>query len=160
MKNPASYIRTSLIVLLNGTITYDGVQVPCYEGEGEVTPYQILLMDQVKTNRGNRDAFAWLCEQRIEVISEQQTSLHKHVDAIAEGVLQILKPTPKTSWLVGGVDFQVLNVDVEIGRYIDEPSGEGTMVNRLPLMLKCLVMQRTYSGADIPVNGNPLVTHW
>lgn len=150
MKNPAAYIREKLVALLHETITYASTPVPCYEGEGEVIPYQILLAGQVKTNRHNRHAFNWRCEQRIEVISEQTTNLHKHVDAIAASVLVILKPTPRLSAFTGNVDFRVINVDLEFRDYIDEPSGEGTMINRLPLVLTFLLGQRTYNGSAVP----------
>lgn len=141
MKNPAPYIREQLVVLLNETITYDSVDVPCYEGEGEVMKYQILLVGQLKSNRSTRDSFNWQCEQRVEVISEQETNVHAHVDAIGAEVMNRIKPTPKTHGFTNSSDFQIGVVRIEIMDYIDEPSGEGTMINRLPLRITFLITQ-------------------
>ena len=141
MKNPASYIREKLVILLNDTITYNGAVVSCYSGNGEVTAYQILIRDATDTNLSTRDSFSGRWTQVIEVISEQETSLHKHVDAIGNSVLSVLIPSPKISPLNGNSDFQIGVIRKEGQRYMDETSGEGTFINRLLITISFIITQ-------------------
>jgi hypothetical protein len=142
MKNPASYIRQQLRVLLHETITYDSVDVPCYEGQGEVEKYQILLQSAFNQERGYRDAFVDHFEQVIEVVSEQDTSLHKHVDQIAGEVMDKIQPTTNTHGLSSNNDFQIGRAKLLSQNYRDEPSGEGTFINRLILRYQFIIVEK------------------
>jgi hypothetical protein len=137
MKNPAPYIRENLVTLLDSVITYDGVLIPAYEGQGEVTKYQILLREQTMSEQNDRHSFNDQFEQLIEVISEQETSLHKHIDAIGAEVMNIL-----ASGIPGSADFQLINARRVSQSYIDEESGEGTYINRLLLRYNFLIVQK------------------
>lgn len=143
MKNPANYIRQQLIALLDETITYDSIDVPCYSGNGEVTKYQILLKDLTRPqDLDNRDSFAGRWEQQIEVISEQVDNVRKHVNNIGEEVMEILRPTPRTTGIASNADFQIGSVKSGSPTYIDEQSGEGTFINRLILRVSFLITQK------------------
>jgi hypothetical protein len=142
MKNPAPYIREQLTALLHETITYNGVPVPCYSGNGEITPYQILLRDQSSTDERRRDAFNEKFEQVIEVVSEQETSLQKHIDAIGAQVMAILKPTPQTKGLADSVDYKIIAFKKLSQNYVTEESGEGTYINRLILRYSFFITQK------------------
>lgn len=142
MKNPAPYIRQSLIVLLNNTITYNGSPVPCYEGSGAVTPYQILIEDTTDRPVRIRDTFSYRFEQSIEVVSEQQTNLRKHVDAIGGQVMNKILPTPMTKGISGNSDFQIVGIEKIGQRYIDEVSGQRTFINRLILRYEFLIVEK------------------
>jgi hypothetical protein len=142
MKNPAPYIREQLVNLLDNAITYDGAQVPCYEGQGEVTKYQILIREQSMNERDDRHSFNDEFSQLIEVVSEQATNIRRHVDAIGAQVLAILKPDTFTSGLADSADFQVMSVKRVSQSYLDEQSGEGTYINRLLLRYNFLIVQK------------------
>lgn len=140
MKNPAPYIRQKLVDLLS-TITYNDKAVPVHATQGEVLPYQIYLGDTTDTPIDNRDGFTGRWEQVIEVISEGPNSVHRHVDSIAESILITLKPSPRASPFTGNDVFQIGAVKKEGQRYRDEPSGEGTFINRLIIRISFLVTQ-------------------
>jgi hypothetical protein len=142
MKNPAPYIREQLVNLLDNAITYDGAQVPCYEGQGEVTKYQILIREQSMNERDDRHSFNDEFSQLIEVVSEQATSLHKHVDAIGSQVMDLMKPDTFTKGIADSADFQLLHVKRTSQGYMDEQSGEGTYINRLILRYNFLIVQK------------------
>lgn len=142
MKNPAPYIRTSLVALLNNTITYNSLPVPCYEGGGEVTPYQILIEDTTDRTVRIRDTFSYRFEQVIEVVSEQQTNLRKHVDAIGGEVMNKILPTPMTKGISNNSDFQIASIEKIGQRYLDEASGQETFINRLILRYEFLIVEK------------------
>lgn len=142
MKNPAPFIRESLVTLLNGTITYNAVPVPCYEGEGEKTPYQINLVELSRSGRDFRDAFHGQYEQVIEIVSMQATNMNKHVDAIGGEVMQLIKPTPKTTGIPSGSDFVVGAVKVISTNYLDEEADDGQHINRLILRISFLITEK------------------
>lgn len=135
MKNPAPFIRTTLVTLLNGVITYEGVQVPCYEGEGELTPFQIILAEQTGIDEDDRHSFNTELEQLIEIVSRQSTNLRKHVDAIGGEVMNLIRPTPTTKGLADGADFQVRHIKVGRPNYITEQEDDGTYINRMLLRI-------------------------
>lgn len=142
MKNPAPYVRNVLVTLLNNQITYGGQQVPCYEGEGETIPYQILIREQSIGAPKDKHTMSGRFEQVIEVISEQQTNLRKHVDAIGEQVMDLIKPTALSQGFYGNTDFQVCTIKKISQNYLDEPSGDGSYINRLIIRLQFLIIEK------------------
>lgn len=131
--NPSPYIREQIIALLNGTINYDSVNVPCYEGQGEVVPYQILIGETTARKAGTKNSRAWQVEQVIEVVSEQQTNLRKHVDAIGSEVMELFSIPDSATWQIGSIVEPSIN-------YLDDQSGEGTYINRLLLRYNFLIV--------------------
>ncbi len=141
MKSAAPYIREKLVTVLNDTVTYEGAAVPAYTGQGEVRDYQILIRDPRQTDISTRDSFNGRWEVEIEIVSEQTTNLTRHIDAIGAGVMNLMKPAPKTSSLTGNHEFEIAAVKMEGFRYLDEQSGEGTFINRLILRYTFLTTQ-------------------
>jgi hypothetical protein len=132
MKNPAPYIRTALVTLLNETITYDGVDVPCYSGEGEDSDrFQIFLNEPTWNARNDKSSFTKRFTQPIEVVSKQETNMNTHVDAIAGEIMELLNPTPTAKVIPDSADFQVFSVEADNPNYISEPNGEGQYLNRI-----------------------------
>lgn len=127
--------------LLDRTITYDTIDVPCYSGDGEVTAYQILVRNPTHIDKPIRGSFVGRWEIELEVISEQRNNQTKHIDVIGGEVMHILKPTPNTSPLTGNEEFQISGVRLAGHRYIYEESGEGSYINRLLLRLSFLITQ-------------------
>lgn len=140
MNNPSPYVRQQLAALLNESIAYDGVQVPCYEGQGETVTYQILIGETSARKAGTKNSRAWQMEQVIEVVSEQQTNLRKHVDAIGESVMALINPTMLTQGINSGAVWDVGTIVEPSINYLDESSGEGSFINRLFLRYNFLIV--------------------
>lgn len=140
MNNPSAFIRQQLVTLLNEVIAYDGVQVPCYEGQGEEVKYQILIEETSARKAGTKNSRAWQIEQVIEIVSEQPTNLRKHIDAIGESVMQLMNPGVNTQGLNGNATWQIGTIVEPSMNYLDEPSGEGTFINRLFLRYNFLIV--------------------
>ena len=93
MINPATEIRKGLYSLLNGAVTYNAVTVPVYEGEGTVTPYQILIGADSYTDRKTKHSLFGRVTIPIEVVTEEAgTSAAKAVDTILNSVFALLLP--------------------------------------------------------------------
>jgi hypothetical protein len=142
MKNPAPFIRESLVTLLDGAITYEGETVHCYEGEGEEGErYQILLAEQNINGRDDKSSSNNEVSQLIEVISQQSTDLNKHVDAIGAEVMELMQPSVITKGMADSADFQVMNLHGPFQTYRKEHNADG-FVNRLLLRYTFLIVQK------------------
>lgn len=140
MRNPSPYIREQLHSLLNETIVYNGKSVPAFEGQGEGVDYQVLIGETSARKQGTKNSRAWQMEQVIEVVSEQETNLRKHVDAIGEEVMQKMNPTMLTAGIADSAVWQVGTIPEPSINYLDEPSGDGKFINRLILRYNFLIV--------------------
>jgi hypothetical protein len=143
MKNPAPYIRRSLFALLNGSVTYNTVVIPVYEGGGNSSDkYQILIKEYTDADRSNKSNFRGIGNLVIEVVGEEATALNKHVDAIADLVMNIIKPDTKQGGLLSGDVFQVMiNGKPSINGLIED-SGDGSVIIRRILRYNLLTIER------------------
>ena len=142
MKNPAPYIRTALVTLLNGTITHDGSPVPCYSGEGELVPYQIIIGDETWSRENDKASFMQDFTQPIEVVSMQATNTKAHVNEIMGSIVLLMTPTPTTKGIADSADFQVLNLEADNPQHISEVAQDGTFINRLIINYRFFINQK------------------
>jgi hypothetical protein len=142
MKIPFEVVKAQEIVLLNNTISYSGVQVPCFSSVAENVQYQIFLHSITSAPARNvRGAFVYNCEQLIEVISEQTDSIESHVNLIGNEVLKILKPTKETSPLIGDADFKISSVSIDGLSHRNEQTSDLNWVNRLLIRISFIITQ-------------------
>ena len=137
MKNPAPYLRKTLLTLLNGNVSYESEVIPVFEGEGEVLPRQIIIGEYSDADRSNSHEWGANASQVIEVICEQDTAIRKHVDAIGELVSNIIHPAP-TSNALNGSDFHIIVNRTSIN-HITEESGSGTKIVRLIMRYNLII---------------------
>jgi hypothetical protein len=145
MKNPAPYLRKTIFALLSGNVTYNdgkgfnGVVDVVESGSGTVgATYQIFIGEYSDNDRSNKHNFGANASQLIEVVAEQSDSAKKHVDAIGELVMNLIKPTT-TSKLLSGTDFTIMVIGKPSQNYITENSGDGSFIVRLLLRYSLLV---------------------
>jgi len=142
MKNPAPYVRKALYTLLDGAVTYEGDPVPVYEGEGEHGPtYQIVIAEQTTADKDTKHNFGHTFTQLIEVQAEQATWVRKHVDAIGNSVTDLIRPTPRTTWVVIDPLFQVLSMRLQSINYLHDESGSGKKIQRLLLRYSFTIIE-------------------
>lgn len=142
MKNPAPYIRTALVTLLNGTITHDGSPVPCYSGEGELVPFQIIIGDESWSRQNDKSSFMQDFTQPIEVVSMGMVNTKTDVSEIMGSVMLLMTPTPTTKGIPDSADFQVLNLEADNPVHITEVADDGKFVNRLILNYRFFINQK------------------
>lgn len=141
MINPATEIRKGLYSLLNGAVTYNAVTVPVYEGEGTVTPYQILIGADSYTDRKTKHSLFGRVTIPIEVVTEEAgTSASKAVDTILNSVFALLLPNVNGTSLTA-TGFQITSVRKNIRPVIRENSGKGTIIVRRIAELNFLINQ-------------------
>jgi hypothetical protein len=140
MINPASEIRKGLYTLWNGNITYQGNNVPVYEGSGAVTPYQILIQSDSYTSRKTKTSRFGRATVTIEVVTEQETAISKPADDIANSAMELITPEVYGNDLsVNG--FQITSLRQNTRPIIREQSGKGTTIVRRIIELNFLINQ-------------------
>jgi hypothetical protein len=140
MKNPAPYLRRTILALLDGNVSYDGAGVDVVESGsgGEGIGYQIFIGEYSDADSSNKHTFGANATQVIEVVAEQYDSLKKAVDAIGELVMNLIHPTTQSS-LLSGTDFKVIVVGRPSINHLVEDSGSGTKIVRLLLRYNLLI---------------------
>jgi hypothetical protein len=140
MKNPAPYIRKKLFALLNNAVTYESAAVPVYENEGQASiAAQILIKEYSDASKNNKHFFGANARQIIEVVTERNDSVTKHVDAIAEMVMDLIQPSPREGAIVSDDDFNVMIVGKPSMNLLTEDSGSGTKIVRRILTYNLLI---------------------
>jgi hypothetical protein len=140
MKNPASYLRRTILSLLDGNVSYGGNAVDVVEsGSGtEGVGYQIFIGEYSDADSSNKHVFGANATQVIEVVSEQADSTKKAVDAIGELVTALIHPTTQSN-LLSSADFRVIVVGRPSIGHLVEDSGSGTKIVRLLLRYNLLI---------------------
>jgi hypothetical protein len=142
MINPANNVRKAFYTLLNGNISYGADVVPVYEGEGEANiPYQILIGNQSYTEEGTKHSFAGRFSQELEIVTEMKgKSVTKHADEIANEVLALVIPTPRTTGL-NVAEFQVIGIRKNLRSVLREEAGNGNKIVRRIIEFNFLINQ-------------------
>ena len=142
MINPANNVRDAFYALLNGAITYGVDSVPVYTGEGEANiPFQILIGNQSYTEEGTKHSFAGRVSQEIEIVTEMNgRSVLKHADEIANDVLALVVPTPRTTGL-SVTGFQVIGLQKNLRAVLREEAGNGKKIVRRIIEFNFLINQ-------------------
>jgi hypothetical protein len=146
MKNPAPHIRKAIYAALLGNTTYnDGegynTTVPVYENQGTEEQYQILIGEYSDADRSTKNNFGATGRQVIEIVSERQDSVRKHVDAIGDIVMSVLKPTIRDTEVLSDSEFQIMIKGKPDLRHLTEDSGEGSKIVRLLITMNLLTTE-------------------
>ena len=141
MIHPAPDIRKRLMVLLDDNISYEGQNVPVYEGEDSpVLPYKILIGSYTDADASNKNRFGTRARQVVEVVGEQSTGIKKHVDAIGKDVVTAVHPTNR-SQLLATAELTVIVLGKPATSHLIEESGDGKKIVRLLLAFDLLIYE-------------------
>lgn len=141
MKNPAPYLQKKLFDLLNGNVTYNAGSVPVFSNDQlHDDNLQVVIAEYSDTDASNKNAFQGSGSQIIEVVSIQKSAGRKLVDEVGEVVMNLIKPTPKSS-LLNSSDFQVFIEGRPGINHIIEASGDGDKIVRLILRYNFLIIE-------------------
>lgn len=141
----SSHIRKAIYAALNGAVTHNSAPVPVYENEATEQPYQIIIGEYTDSDASNKDTLAVSAKQVVEVVAIQKDSTRKAVDTIGNAVMGILKPSPATSGIASGADFQVFVQGMPSTNYLTEDTGSGYVV-RLILRFNLFINQISYNS--------------
>lgn len=102
-------LREAFITALDATITYDGAAVPCYHEENynDDESLYIVLNTQTEEDVPNKAAFFTTGTILIDVVYKSDRTSYDPVDAVADGVMQILQPTPQTHGLTDPAGLKI-----------------------------------------------------
>jgi hypothetical protein len=143
MKNPAPYIRKAVYSILNGTVSYNSEVIPVYEGEGEVLSNQIIIGSYSHRDNSNKHVFSYQSTQTIEIITiKEGLNPSKDSDAIAEIVMNLIKPSTRIAENLSSADFQVMIIGGPDMDAIREESANNQKVMRRLLRFNLLVTER------------------
>lgn len=133
MTEPGKYIRKAFFQALNGQLTYDGV-VPVYDSfsDEDNGAHQVMLTNQTTSNQDDKCSFAWDCTLVIDIVTRTKGSGNKSIaDNISEQITAILQPTRKTTGLSIDSTFQLLNLQLQSVRYLEDEMPSRFMVRKL-----------------------------
>jgi hypothetical protein len=126
-------IREALVSVLDGTITYNSVAVPCYHNRNpnESDTLFIDLNSQTGENASNKGANEVVGTIMIDVVHLTDGSTFDVVDGICEEIKQLLEPTVTGSGITDPEGLQVWSFiwlsDTEQPVYADD----GNVMRRL-----------------------------
>lgn len=146
MKNPAPYIRTQVFALLSGSVLYETITVPVYEGGSETKQlYKIIIGDMTPANRWTKTSVDYVYDLVIEVIYEGPENIRKPIDEIAEQVMEKFRPGLYTQGIPDSADWQITGLNVNAPRYINDLSETGDYIKRALVNVNFLITQRQYA---------------
>ena len=146
MKNPAPYIRTQLFSLLNASVTYENLPVPVYESGSEGSEaYKILIAEMTPVKRRTKASEDYTYDVAVEVVYEGYDNVRKHIDAIAEQVMELIQPSLHSYGLQDNDDWQFTGLNINAPVYLDDVSADNKYIKRARLVLNFLITQRQYA---------------
>lgn len=107
----AQRVRKAYYDLLSG-----GLNIPVYDelAEDESGENYVILSSQIDTDTSNKSAFESTHTITIDVVTRFNTSARKlPSEQIAEQILNLVLPTPRTTGLVSPNDLQITAVRLE-----------------------------------------------
>lgn len=117
MRDSGTQLRRAYYTALNGNITIDGNDVPVYDGKVEdpkSDEVYILFMDQTDQDKSSKSHFAVETTITIDIKQRLKATVSREdIEDVANQILQIVKPTPKTIGLTLSSPFKVLIVKVD-----------------------------------------------
>jgi hypothetical protein len=144
VKNPAPAIRSQLYALLNEAVPYEGSLVPVFEGGGEAKPYKIIIAEMSPFPRLTKASQSHTYDVIVEVVYEGPDNVRRHIDAIAEQVMDKVKPNLYTTGFIDTELWQYTGVNVNAPRYLDDLSADYNYIKRALVTINFLIVQRTY----------------
>lgn len=127
MKNPAPYIRRTLFSLMDGSISFDGNDVPVYEGQGPIAEFYVIIGGYSDTDVSDKHTRKMDAVQDIEIVTIKNDSSSKASDEIAETVMNLIHPTISSDlwsvaefqiWVQGGPSMLPIREDSMSGKNV------------------------------------------
>jgi hypothetical protein len=133
MKDCSNNIRTQYLSILNGNISYNGVNVPVYGDDTfETVPQMYVIIGDITENADNNNQlFVTDADVVIDIFSEQyMTRDNSIVDNIANQILTLLIPDTGIND-IGDTDFQIY-AKARIGsRYLAVNDGQNYIARKI-----------------------------
>jgi hypothetical protein len=133
MKDFSNNIRTEYLSLLNGNISYNGVNVPVYGDDTfETVPQMYVIIGDITENADNNNhLFISGAEVVIDIFSEQyMTRDNSIVDNIANQILTLLIPATGIQD-IGDNDFQIFAKSRSSSRYLAVNDGQNYIARKI-----------------------------
>ena len=131
---------------MNGAVLYESNVVPVYESGSEgAETYKILIGEMLPAYRQTKASVDYVYDCTIEVIYEGYSNVRRHIDAIAEQVMELVAPGLHTTGLQDSEDWQFTGVNINAPRYLDDVSADSKYIKRALLTLNFLITQRQYA---------------
>jgi site-specific recombinase len=138
MKNPAPQIRKKIFFLLDGNVSYNGDDIPVFEGEGISVPNMVIIGDYSQSGIPNKHSFMANAVQTIEIVTVKFDPSSKNSDEVTELVFNLLHPDPDSN-LLNTDDFNVYVQAMPDMSAIREDSISGQKVVRRRLAYQLLI---------------------
>lgn len=143
MKDCSNNIRTQYLSILNGNITYNGVNVPVYGDDTFSTPPQmyVIIGDITETANNNNQLFETDADVVIDIFSEQyMTRDNAIVDNIANQILTLLIPTTGIND-IGDADFQIYAKARTSSRYLAVNDGQNYVARKILIINNSIIQK-------------------
>ena len=134
MTEPGKYARKAFFQALDGVLSYQGKAVPVYDtfSDEDNGAHQVMLTNQTSTDTSDKYSFAWDCTLVIDVVTRTKGTGNKSIaDNISEQITNIIQPDRKTIGLTIDNPFQLLNLQLQSTRYLEEQTPSRYMVRKL-----------------------------
>lgn len=115
MKDVNKGLRTAIYNALNGTVVYNAVVVPVFDGKVTAGIKRFIrFVDQQTTMQEQNDTtFISRATIVMEVVDKEFDEVSKDVlDDIGELVMEVLAPTPSTTNIIVPAGFQYQNQEI------------------------------------------------
>lgn len=143
MLDTSNAVRQAYITALNGSITYDGVNVPVYGGiPFKTTPKRyVVIADIREVMTPNNNVFFNEVVVTLDIFAEQyMTNDNGAVDNIASQILQILMPTTAGKRF-GDANFDIYPSERTSSRYLPLQNGQDFVARKI-ITISNLVNQK------------------
>lgn len=134
MIEPAKYIRKAFFAALNNNLTYDGAILPVYDSfsDEDNGAHQVMITNMNGENQDDKVSFASDWTLVLDIVTRTDGSGNKSIaDAIGEQITTILQPSRKTTGLTIDSPFQLLNLQLQSSRYLEEETDTRYLVRKL-----------------------------
>ena len=130
MKDPIKYIRQAMINALNGSISYNGANVPVYGRVPSSASEPYIKIYSVQTNEADQNADEFITETltRIEVITafDSDSGGELEVNTIVNDILVIIRTRSSGYFDLSSNDFHVYTCVNEGVTYLEDDRNDKT----------------------------------
>lgn len=140
MTEPGKALREGFAQALSGNLTYNSVDVPVFDQKVEGSPAMYVILARMSdNNRTNKSVFVTEKIFDVELYNIRKSTAQSEVlENIADQVLQIILPTPKTiGFSVTGYNVTFCRLeDSSIEEVVKEEDNRFTHAKRLTFRIR------------------------
>lgn len=140
MKDSGTKLRAAYHTALNGNLSVSATNVPVYYGKVESAidePIYVLIEEASNQDKSSKSHFATETTLAINIIQKQPSAVSmEDVEDVADQILEIVKPTPKTLGVTIASPFKILFIKLDTNdnnRPIQQPDSKFVVSKSLRL---------------------------